>query len=70
MRIQERIRLVGADVLHDQITIVDPVVLEKPYTYTNAYRRMPGYEMLEYVCENNRDYIDENGVTRMRLQSQ
>jgi hypothetical protein len=70
MRIQERIRLVAADVLHDQITIVDPVVLEKPYTYTNAYRRMPGYEMLEYVCENNRDYIDENGVTRLRLQSQ
>ena len=70
MRIQERIRLVAPDILHDQITIEDPVVLEKPYTYTNAYRRMPGYEMLEYVCENNRDYIDENGVTRMRLQSQ
>lgn len=70
MRIHERIRLVAPDILHDTITIEDPVVLEKPYTYTNAYRRMPGYEMLEYVCENNRDYIDENGVTRMRLQSQ
>lgn len=68
MRIRERIRLVAPDILHDQITIEDPVVLEKPFTYTVGYRRMPGYEMLEYVCENNRDYVDENGVTRMRLQ--
>jgi hypothetical protein len=28
-----------------------------------------GYELLEYMCENNRDYVAENGVTRMRLQS-
>ncbi len=70
MRITERIRLVAPDILHDQITVEDPVVLEKPYTYTNAYRRTPGYEVLEYVCENNRDYVDENGVTRMRLQPQ
>jgi hypothetical protein len=68
MRIRERIRLVAPDIMHDEITIQDPVVLEKPFTYTNAYRRMPGYEVLEYVCENNRDYVDENGVTRMRLQ--
>jgi len=68
MRITERIRLVAPDVLHDQITVEDPVVLEKPLTFTYAYRRMPGYEVLEYVCENNRDYVDEQGVTRMRLQ--
>jgi hypothetical protein len=69
MHIRERIRLVAPDVMHDQITIDDPVVLEKPFTYTMGFRRMPNYEMLEYVCENNRDYVDENGVTRMRLQS-
>ncbi|HEV7715192.1 MAG TPA: hypothetical protein VGO53_06335, partial [Steroidobacteraceae bacterium] len=70
MRIHERIKLVAPDVMQDEITVEDPVVLEKPYTYTNAYRRMKDYEVLEYVCENNRDYIDENGVTRMRLQPQ
>ena len=53
--------------LHDQITIDDPVVLEKPVTYTLAYRRMPGYKMVEFVCENNREYIDEQGKVRMRL---
>jgi hypothetical protein len=67
MRITERIRLVAADYLHDQITIDDPVVLEKPVTYTLAYRRMPGYEMVEFVCDNNREYIDEKGGTHLRV---
>jgi len=31
---------------------------------------MPGYEMVEFVCDNNREYVDENGVVRMRLKSQ
>jgi hypothetical protein len=68
MRITERFHLVAPDVLHDQITIDDPVTLEKPWTYTFAYRRNPGYQMLEYVCDNNREYVDDKGVTRMKLQ--
>lgn len=67
MRITERIRLVTPDVLHDQITIEDPVVLEKPFTYTLGYRRLPDYKMVEFVCENNREYIDEQGRVRMRV---
>ena len=66
MRITERIRLAAPNVLHDQITIEDPVVLEKPITYTLAYSRMPDYEMVEFVCDNNREYVDANGVVRMR----
>jgi hypothetical protein len=67
MRITERIRLVTPDVLHDQITVEDPVVLEKPFTYTLAYRRMPNYKMVEFVCENNREYLDEKGAVRMKV---
>ena len=67
MRITERLRLVTADVLHDQITIDDPVVLEKPMVYTLAYQRLPDYEMVEFVCDNNREFIDEKGVVRMRV---
>ena len=66
MRITERIRLVTPDVLHDQITIEDPVVLEKPFTYTLAFRRLADYKMVEFVCENNREYIDEQGRVRMK----
>jgi len=67
MRITERIRLIRPDILHDQITIDDPVVLEKPVVYTLAYRRLIGYKMVEFVCDNNREYVDEQGRVRMRL---
>jgi len=67
MRITERVRLVTNDILHDQITIDDPGVLEKPVTYTLAYRRMPGYEMVEFVCDNNREYIDDKGGTHLKV---
>jgi hypothetical protein len=67
MRIRERLRLVTPDVLWDEITIEDPAVLEKPWTVTFAYKRMPDYEIIEYVCEDNREYADQDGVTRLRL---
>jgi len=66
MRITERIRLAAPNVLHDQITIEDPVVLEKPITYTLAYSRLQDYEMVEFVCDNNREFVDANGVVRMK----
>ena len=67
MHITERMRLVAPDILHDQITIEDPVVLDKPFTYTLAYRRMPNYEMVEFVCDNNREYVDDKGVVRLKI---
>jgi hypothetical protein len=67
MRITERIRLLDPDTFSDEITITDPVTLEKPWTFTFAYRRMPDYTLLEYICEDNREYVDEKGLQRMRL---
>jgi hypothetical protein len=67
MRITERIHLVTPDIMHDQITVEDPVVLEKPWIFTFGYKRLPDYKMMEYVCENNREYIDDKGVTQMKL---
>jgi hypothetical protein len=68
MRVTERIHLLAPDILHDTITIEDPVVLEKPVTYTVAYKRMAAdYEMVEFVCDNNREYIDEHGIVRLKL---
>jgi hypothetical protein len=69
MRITERFKLVRPDLLWDEITIEDPAVLDAPWTLTFAYRRMPDYEIIEYVCEDNREYADENGVTRLRVGS-
>jgi hypothetical protein len=67
MHITERFHLVAPDILHDQITIEDPVMLEKPVVYTVAYKRIPNYEMVEFVCDNNREYVDEKGVVRLKL---
>ncbi len=60
--------MLSPEILHDQITIDDPVVLEKPVTYTVAFKRMPkDYEMVEFVCDNNREYVDDKGIVRLKL---
>jgi hypothetical protein len=69
MRIKERFHLLEPNLLVDEITIEDPVTFEKPWTFSFTYRRMPDYTLLEYICEDNREYIDEKGLQRMRLGS-
>ena len=69
LRIKERIRLVTPNILWDEITMEDPVTLEKPWTVTYAYRRMPDYTLLEYICEDNREYADEQGLQKIRIGS-
>jgi hypothetical protein len=65
MRITERIHLAAPDILWDEVTVVDPAVLTGPWTFTFAYKRMQDYEILEDVCEDNREYSDENGVLQL-----
>jgi hypothetical protein len=67
MRIRERIHPVAPGIVWDEVTIEDPVTLEQPWTFTFAYKRMPGYTLLEYICEDNREYADEQGRQRIRL---
>ena len=67
MRISEHIRRTARGTLQDQITIDDPVMLEKPVTYNLSYMFVPNYEMVEFVCDNNREYVDENGIVHMKL---
>jgi hypothetical protein len=67
LRIRERMSLTPAGLLRDEITIEDPMFLEKPWTFTFGYRRMPDYQLLEYICEDNREYADQNGVQQIRI---
>jgi hypothetical protein len=55
MQINERIRPLSPDMFQDAITVSDPVYLTQPWSFTWAYKRDPGYRMLEYVCEDNRE---------------
>jgi hypothetical protein len=70
MRIKERISIGANGILRDEITIEDPAILEKPWTFTLGYRRMADYQLLEYICEDNREYADSNGVQQIRIPSQ
>jgi len=67
MRIVERLRLLSPNMMEDVVTVTDPVYLEAPWQFKWMYKRMPGYHMLEYVCESNREYRDETGAARLRI---
>jgi hypothetical protein len=68
MRIHEHIHMWSADIFEDRITIEDPEYLTQPWTFSWAYKRLPHYKMLEYVCDSNREYKDpDTGGTRLRL---
>ncbi|MGD8216991.1 hypothetical protein [Pseudomonas thivervalensis] len=60
MKITERIRLKGPDLLENQVVIEDPQVLNTPYRFTFDYKRS-NYAIQEYVCENNQIVIDSEG---------
>jgi hypothetical protein len=67
--IKERFTLGANGILRDEITIEDPAILEKPWSFTFGYRRLPDYQLLEYICEDNREYADEKGVQQIRIPS-
>ena len=76
MRITERIRLAAPNILHDQITIEDPVVLEKPITYTLAYSaharlRDGGIRLRQQPrirgCERRRSHADAREIAVGRI---
>jgi hypothetical protein len=67
LRIKERLHLVAPNILWDEITMEDPAVLEKPWTVIVAYKKNPNYTLLEYICEDNREYRDANGVQQIHI---
>ena len=66
MKITERISLLDPDHLKDEVTVEDDH-LEKPWTWAWTFQRMEGYHLQEYVCEDNREYIDEDGGQNLRV---
>jgi hypothetical protein len=65
--ITEHLHMVAPDILHEDVTITDPKYLTGPWSYTVAFKKMVGYKILEYICENNRQYVDAHGVTQIDL---
>jgi hypothetical protein len=67
MKITERLHLLAPDILRNDIVVEDDHLAE-PWKYSYTYRRMPGYKLLEYICEDNREYVDETGMARLRIE--
>jgi len=69
MRVDEKMRRTGPDTMEDQITITDPEYLTGPWTFTYHYKRKPGWDLNEYVCENNHEYADpKTGAQRLDIE--
>jgi hypothetical protein len=56
LHVVERIRRVDHDTLVDDITVEDPMAYTKPLTNRQVYKLKPGWEIQEYVCEENNKY--------------
>lgn len=63
MQINEQITLLSNDSFQDAITVIDPVYLTKPWPFTWTYKREPGYKLMEYVCQDNREDSDSEHQT-------
>ena len=66
LRIVERMHLAkdDADTLVVEMTVVDPLALEKPWTNTLTFKRSREWELIEFICaENDRNPVDEKGQT-------
>lgn len=66
MHIVERIHLAknDANTLLDEMTVEDPIALEKPWHTTYSYRRSRDMNLLEFICaENDRNPVNAEGQT-------
>lgn len=62
MKIIERFRLLDANTMQIETTIIDPVVFTRPYTTSRILERHPTWTIDEYICEqNNRNSVTGSG---------
>lgn len=61
LHVVERYNRLDFDHLHYQATIEDPDFYTKPWTVGWTIRWQPGWELYEYICqENNKDVVTEH----------
>ncbi len=54
LKVTERIRMVNRNALEDEMTMTDPVALQKPWVIVQRYERRPAdFELSEYICTEN-----------------
>jgi hypothetical protein len=63
MHVVERYRRTGLKTMEIKVTVDDSKALTKPVTTTAMFESMPGYEMQEYYCVNERNVIGDGKQT-------
>lgn len=57
MRVTERFRRRDFGHMEMQITIDDPKAYTKPWTVTIPFDLLPDMELIEHLCENEKDVV-------------
>jgi len=71
MRITERMRLTGPDLMTIETTVSDPEALTAPWTTTRTLGRHRDWTTREYICEeNNHNYVDAQGKAGIDIGNQ
>lgn len=71
MKITERIHLTAPDHLQNDIVIEDPQAMTRPYRFSFQYKKEPrSYKIGEYVCENNKTVVGQDGTFDMKVEPQ
>ena len=58
LHVIERLRRIDRNTLEDAITINDPNDYTKPWTGTQTFVLKPGWDLSEYVCEDNLKFLE------------
>ena len=67
MHMVERIRRSAPDTLEYAYTIDDPKAYTRPFSGKKTYRYRPDWEVMDWICENNRESVNAAGETVQRL---
>jgi hypothetical protein len=63
LHLVERIRRPTRDAMIDDITIEDPKAYTKPWVAHEIFELKPGWDLEEYVCEDNLNFKDLQSIT-------
>ena len=61
LHVVERISRPSYGEIKDEVTLIDPKAFTKPWVHTVTLRRHDEWEAAEFVCENNRYFLQPDG---------
>ncbi|MGA9883966.1 MAG: hypothetical protein WBQ34_09635 [Candidatus Acidiferrales bacterium] len=67
LHLVERIHLTSPDKMEDDMTLIDPDVLAKPWHEAHTFTRHRDWDQIEYICEENNRNPIENGQISTEL---